>query len=207
MQQTPNAVLSINRLLNSNNFKRIIEIGTFDAGLSTFLALYCFLSRQMPNENTQVSYKIRTSARQPRDFYTFDIAIKDESMTKFVQQIGGKTIIQNVFEEPCVSGLKCIIATEGQTLLICDGGCKKKEIDVYGSALKKGDIVLVHDYSKDDETYENIQKRGIWHAWETKWESKTPDDNGIKDICEKHKIKQIHADEFDDSVWFCGQKI
>lgn len=63
MQQTPNAVLSVNRLLNDNNFKRILEIGTFDAGLSTFLALYCFLSKQMPNENTQVSYKRQTSKR------------------------------------------------------------------------------------------------------------------------------------------------
>ena len=206
MQQTPNAVLSINRLLNDNNFRRIIEIGTHDAGLSIFLALYCNLSKRLPQLNSSVGYKARTTMKTPRDFFTFDVVMRDESMTDLVQRLGGHAIIQDVFDPLCISGVGSLIKKEGQSLLICDGGNKKREFEVYSPILKQGDIIMAHDYARDATSFEKVKNRGIWHGWETKWEGEPSGDFGLKDVCEANHIEQIHADEFDDSVWFVGVK-
>lgn len=206
MQQTPQAVLSINRLLNDNDFRRIIEIGTHDAGLSMFLALYCNLSKRNPQQNSPVSYKVTTTAKTPKDFFTFDIMVRDESMTDLILRLGGHAIIQDVFESSCISNLRNLIQEPGKTLLLCDGGNKQKEFLTYCSALKVGDVIMAHDYAKDTASFASVKERGIWHGWETKWENDTSDDFGLKDICDANGISQVHADEFDDSVWFAGEK-
>jgi hypothetical protein len=203
MQQTPNAVLSLNRLLNAYNFDTIIELGTHDGGLSSLFALYCYGSQNMaysnvPNEPSL--YKNNTHNKKPKKFYTFDYVSRDIPRINFLKSIGTEfKEIDFLNNEENIKYIQDIIKNGGATLVLCDGGNKPKEFSLFSPSLKQGDVIMAHDWAFDKNAFSEIQKRGIWYGLETEWEQ-------IKESCFKNNIKQICADEFDDSVWFCGLK-
>ena len=43
---------------------------------------------------------------------------------------------------------------------------------------------------------------------ETRWEDGIGEGQqfGIRGLCERYNIEPVYAEEFDDSVWFCGRK-
>lgn len=205
MQQNPNAVLSLNRLINNHNFKNIIELGTHDGGLSTLFAIYCFGSNFnafASHANEPSLYKNKTHHKDPKKFYTFDIFLRDIPRIKLITELGAifKQIdfLNNVDH---IEYVKSLISLPGKTLLLCDGGDKIKEFEIYSSSLKTGDIIMAHDWAKDEEAFNKIKDNNIWNCWESKWE------RGIKESCEKNNIRQIYSEEFDSCVWFCGVKI
>lgn len=203
MQQTPNAVLSLNRLLNAENFDTIIELGTHDGGLSTLFALYCLGSRmpaQADNPNEPSLYKNRTHHKRPKTFYTFDYVRRDNARIHLLEQMlaqFGQVDFLN--DQAVINRIGSIITAGGRTLLLCDGGDKPKEFSLYSPFLKTGDIIMAHDYADTEAKFAQIKARGIWHGLETKW-------SDIEEACFKHNIHQIYEEEFDDSVWFCGIK-
>jgi hypothetical protein len=211
-QQNPSAFLSINRLLNAHNFDTIIEIGSHDFGLSTQLALYCALSR-MPaaceNTNEPVLYKNKTHHKSPKTFWTFDYVLRDQNAALMVQHLGGHFRQADVLtNETNINSIRELIRGGGATLLLCDGGNKKKELELYGSVLKSGDFVMLHDWAYDEATFEHNKRAGIWFSHETKWEDGVGEGQqfGIRSLCEQYGIEPIYADEFDKVAWFCGRK-
>ncbi len=211
-QQTPAAFLSINRLLNVHSFDTIIEIGSHDFGLSTPLALYCALSRmpaQCDNANEPVLYKNNTHHKRPKTFYTFDYVLRDRNAALMIQYLGGHFKQADMLtNETNIEDLRSLIRSSGSVLLLCDGGCKKRELDLYGEALKNGDFVMLHDWAYDDVAFDRNKREGIWMSHETKWEDGIGEGQqfGIKALCERYGIHQVYAEEFDKVAWFCGQK-
>jgi hypothetical protein len=211
-QQNPKSYLSINRLLNARNFDTIIELGTHDGGLSALLAFYCFLSKNKSyceNSSEPSLYKNSTHHKSPKQFYTFDIVKRDLSMINLIDGLGGTFLqLDTLHNKANIASIGELIKRGGSTLLICDGGDKKAELDLYGGFLKTGDVVMAHDWAKDKEAHQRNKDSGTWSGWEIRWENGVAEDEqfGIKDICEKHKIMQIFSEEFDDCAWFCGVK-
>lgn len=212
-QQNPRAFLSFNRLLNVHSFDTIIEIGTHDGGLSTMFALYCCLSEQKAisvNPNEPILYKNQTHHRSPKKFWTFDIVERDLAATKGIERLHGSFVRRDTLnDETTIEDIRQLIEYGRSTLLLCDGGNKKKELELYGSSLKSGDFVALHDWARDEAHFESNKARDVWHGWETRWENGIGDTQqfGIKDLCDNYGIQQVYATEFDDSAWFVGCKI
>ena len=195
-QQNPQAVLSINRLLNFYNFNTIIELGTHTGGLSILLALHC------------LQYNLKNSA-DPKTLHTFDNQIRDQDAIKILVHLAAKFERRDILHsQPDIDYVRNLIASSAPTLLLCDNGDKKKEFELYAPSLKRGDIVMLHDWAFDESARRRNVNDKIWTAWETRWENgeKDTEQFGIKEICEKNNIEQIHAEEFDSCVWFCGIK-
>ena len=203
MQQTPRAVLSLNKLLNAVNFDTIIELGTHDAGLSVLLALYSLNSKiqcRSDDANEPVLYKNKTHHKKQKTFYTFDNVIRDKGMTQLVENMGAifeKRDILN--DEDSISRIGEIIKNGGRTLLLCDNGNKVLEFNIYSKFLKSGDFIMAHDYGRDEQSFQIIKNKGIWFVHETRW-------TDLEESCNKYNIKPVLPEEFDNSVWFCGEK-
>lgn len=213
-QQNPQFLVSANRLLNAHNFDTIIECGSHTCGISLFFALYCHVSRYpatCDNPNEPSLFINRTHHRSPKSFHTFDYVVRDRAMIHTLKLLGANFYQADTLNDQAViNGIRSLIdnPASGTVLLLCDGGNKKKEVELYGEALKPGDFVMCHDWAYDSVAFERNKQQGIWFSHETKWENGEGEGQqfGIKDSCEKYGIKQIYADEFDQVAWFCGIK-
>lgn len=203
MQQTPMAILALNKLINTHHFDTIIEFGTHDAGLSLLFSIYCFGSK-LPaisdNLNEPVLYKNNTISKIPRKFYTFDITVRDKNWSALCKNLGAEVIIGDILtDQKLIDEIKSLIKNGGKVLILGDNGNKVKEFEIYSKFLKTGDFFMLHDWSYDDLTFEKIKKNNIWFSKETDFES-------IKDIMKNNNIIQVYNDIFDEAVWFCGIK-
>lgn len=214
MQQNPAALLSLNRLLLAHDFTTIIELGTHDGGLSTFFALYC-LGSQMPayadDPREPSLYKNNTHHKSPKGFFTYDNVRRDIPRAALLTQMGTHVCQADTLNDAAtIESIRNLIKTPGTTLLLCDGGDKRKEVALYGPALKPGDFIMVHDWAKNLAAATSLRDKGIWNAWESWWGEDGPTDAvprmGIMTACKANNITQIYDDEFDDVAWFCGIK-
>lgn len=100
--------------------RTIIEIGTWEGGMSRFL-FYQAQERRM-------------------NFVTFDLVAPSPIPMGFVQM--------DVFEEAdTVRGI--IAGSEHPLLLLCDGGDKPREMREYAPGLLPGDLLAVHDWEDE----------------------------------------------------------
>lgn len=212
-QQNPSAFLSFNRFLNAHNFDTIIELGTHDGGLSTMFALYCYLS-QRPAEcpaGEPVAYKNNTHHRRFKTFTTYDIARRDNAAIEAIQHLRGVfrqgDTLDDIF---MIDEIRSSIEdpASGTVLLLCDGGNKKRELELYGGSLKPGDFVCLHDWAYDETAFADNKVDGVWHCWESRWHDGVGEGQqfGISELCERYGIEPIYADEFSPVAWFVGVK-
>lgn len=125
-----------------NSFSRIIEIGTDFGGLTNLLA------------DLNISKGI--------DIYTYDI-----NPDRFVSH-NDKIIFSNEDVFSIEEKIADLISSEGRTLLLCDGGNKRKEFAVFHKFLKSGDVIMAHDYAPDDKTFTEKYVGKIWNWCEFK---------------------------------------
>jgi len=201
MQQSPFALVALNRLLNYYNFFNIIELGTHDAGLSTFFALYAKCSKMPPLDNPNEPCIIKNSSHHKtrKNFYTFDKFVRDRHQWELVQSLGANIYCGDFLEDEDLKNfIAKIIKNPGPVLLLCDGD-KVKEFNYYSNFLKEGDIIMCHDFAYDFSKAQELKDKNLWYNHEVTWEF-------LKEPCSKNNIKQIHQDIFDDVAWFCGIK-
>jgi cephalosporin hydroxylase len=122
--------------------KTIIEIGTDFGGLTNLLA----------------DIKISESA----EIHTYDI-----NKDRFISHNNKIQFhCKNVFSAE--QEIKDLIQSEGKTLLLCDGGNKQKEFEVFHKYLKSGDIIMAHDYAPNAQAFaeDYISKIWNWHEFQ-----------------------------------------
>ena len=124
-----------------SKFDNIVEIGSYNGGLSS----YIFDNRK---ENASfVSYDIDP---------TINMVTNDQGRTDIDFRIG------DCFEESVFNEIAELISKEGRTLLICDGGNKTREFNDFAQYLKKGDIVILHDYADDEVEFKEYTDYWQW---------------------------------------------
>lgn len=211
-QQRPDAFVSFNRLLNAHNFDRIIELGTHTAGTSLQFALYCLMSKtkaQCVDPNEPSLFVNQTHHRRPKAFFTYDIVARDDSVIAVLDAMGATFGQADTLNDPGTIGLiRAQVESPGPVLLLCDGGNKKRELELYGGSLKPGDFVCLHDWAFDEAAFEANKANGIWHGWEVRMTDGTGEGQqfGIDKLLERYNIEQIYSEEFDRTAWFCGVK-
>ena len=113
------------------NFARIIELGTARGTFSLYLHLFCI--------------------ERGADFYTYD---NRGSLTKGpVHDLAGTastfTQMDVLFGDSTLRPIFNLIEGEGITVLFCDNGNKQREVAIFGSRLKPGDLLAVHDWGRE----------------------------------------------------------
>jgi tetratricopeptide (TPR) repeat protein len=116
VRQPPAVVECFAAFARQENPATIIEIGTYNGGLTRLLA------------NTFPAAKI----------YTFDILDKPAGLPDRVVFRPG-----NIFE--AIPHVARLIRSPGQTLVLCDGGNKVEEFNTFAPYLKTNDCIMGHD--------------------------------------------------------------
>lgn len=168
-------VLGIYLLFNKDflsNFDNIVEIGSYNGGLSSYLY------DQKKDSSLFVSYdiapEINTAAAQRKDI---DFRIGD------------------CFETKTYNEIVSLIKRPGRTLMICDGGHKTKEFNEFSKYLKKDDIIILHDFKKDIESWNTATEYWQWpYGFETSYEE-------IKDAIVANKLEEYDGSRFNFFIW------
>jgi cephalosporin hydroxylase len=109
-----------------SKFDTIIEIGTYNGGLSTWLF-----------DNKKEGAKFVT--------YDIDIKVRSKHLNKEID-----ARIEDCFSETTFNDIVNMIETGGRCLVLCDGGDKPKEFIEFSKYLKSGDHIMCHDYCKNE---------------------------------------------------------
>lgn len=166
-------VLGVYLALNPNyisQFDNIIEIGTYNGGLTSWL-----YDNKNPNAMV-VSYDIDGTINQTK---RTDIDFR----------------VEDCFAEKSFNEIISYIQRPGKTLVVCDGGDKPKEFNIFSEYLKSGDVIIAHDYSKDDDYWNRVT-----NYWQWPYESDTNYDS-IKDAVIKNGLEPYRNEEFNFYLW------
>lgn len=190
ISQHPNTGDVFRSFFNNNNPCRILEIGTMHGGLTLMI-------KDILDDIGLSSTSIRT----------YDIE-NQEFLKPLVINTNVEVITENLFDhyyryfrdEQAKNKITQYIQQEGLTIVLCDGGCKKCEYNILAPLLKKGDIIMAHDYAPDQNFFEQNIKDKIWDWMEI-------EDKDIKDISEKYNLVPYNQEEMLSIAWNCRKKI
>lgn len=182
-QQNPYCFEVFFNFLKKNKPKRILEIGTALGGFTYFLKYTC--------NKLQLDCEILSFDIHGRHYY--------EEMVKY----GIDVRIENVFDEKYENLKQEIIDfinRDGLTLVLCDGGNKIGEFNLISKFLKKGDIIMAHDYAYDRDTFDKQINLKLWNWFEIS-------EKDIENSCIENNLVDIDRDLFEKAVWVSKIKI
>jgi hypothetical protein len=134
--QTPTAVEQFSKVLSE--FNTIIEIGT---GRGAF------------------SYWIRNTMDKDTRFITYDITgdryeFKNSDIDFRVGDCFSENVMNEIKQEIEIPNRK--------VLLLCDGGYKEREFEIFSPSLKSGDVIMCHDYAETVTEFSKLMKTLNW---------------------------------------------
>jgi hypothetical protein len=185
-EQNPNIIYPFNKLIANIKPSIIIEIGTFYGGLTLIL-------QSLLHNNTLYDSKI----------FTYDVN-KPTYLLEYINSYNNiishtKNLFTNNYDnfsnENNKEEITSLIGSDGTTLVLCDGGCKKCEFNILSPYLKSDDIIMAHDYCPNKDYFENNMKGKQWNWCEI-------EDN---DIVTNNLIKFMYED-FLSVGWLCMKK-
>jgi hypothetical protein len=91
------------------------------------------------------------------------------------------------------------ITSEGTTLVLCDGGSKKNEFRLLSNLIKKGDVIMAHDFSPNEEYF-------IDNMLDKKWNWMEIQDSDINQSVIVNNLKPYMSELFLDVAWVCKMK-
>ena len=142
MSQTYSALYFLEYYIRDHEFSLVIEIGTQKGALSLYLANMAAVTEQF-------------------HFITVDITDKDyrsrpdEGVGHWLDKLEEicpdhiEVITDDCFSPHFTDMLSIGIKNDEKVLIFCDGGDKKRELDVFGGIIKTSDHILVHDWGME----------------------------------------------------------
>lgn len=202
MSQVPKAVMYISNLLQLVKPTKILEFGTGRGGLSFLLGTYAVLKniqfktydQRFPQE--QFELNIPPIPLLNKYYYDFlnNFFIKKDLREKQARD--------QIAEE--------IKNTQGNIIIFCDA-LKIVEFSEFSPLLKKGDVILVHDYAEEynGEKWKKVILESGWSAPQESWLERDVEIEGVlnmKQIAEKYDIDYNILSDMENVIWFCGVK-
>jgi hypothetical protein len=181
-QQNPNVFEVFHNFLYKIKPKRILEIGTSIGGLTYFLNYTC----------KKIGF----------DCHILSYDIYEQSWYEDMIKNGIDVRVENVFNSNYTSVKDEVIhfiQQDGTTLILCDGGSKIHEFNLLSNYLKKGDLIMAHDYAENRIVFERDIYMKIWNWFEIS-------DNDISDACLRNNLLSYDKEIFDKVVWVCKIK-
>jgi hypothetical protein len=165
----------------ANEKLRIIEIGAAYGGFTSFLT-------KMRVKNIIHSIDV------------IDIYSRPE-LLEVVRLHNIPTHFADAHTRECQRYVNMVIARHDTPVAImCDGGSKVHEFNLYTPLLRSGDFIFAHDYSPNKEYFENNMKNINWNWHEIQ-------DSDVQEISEKYNLEQQYKQPFLDIAWLCKKKI
>jgi len=171
-QQNKNFYPAFEKLIAQENIVRVLEIGTATGGF----------------------------IRAVRDLTNAEIITYDVIETKHKATLEENNIsvnVKSVFDD--YESVEDYISGKGQVLVLCDGGNKIKEFDVFSKLLKSGDIIMAHDYSYDENLFQAYIKNHVWRWCEIQYKD-------IAMAVETNNLEPVLTEDFQEAVWTCWKK-
>jgi len=175
IKQTDDILISFPKLIDKNNFERVLEIGMFSGAFSLFI------TDQMSSDVDYLGYEIDPKVVNPK-----------------AQHLNHKTV--DVFTD--LDFISDYITQPGQTLVLCDGGNKLKEMEHLAPLIKSNDIIMCHDYVNDtkDNHKEYYKATGLNPSGQSMWEtSKTM----LQPLIDANNLIEYKEVDFGQSCWSC----
>jgi len=162
--------------------KRVLEIGTALGGFTVFLKTIC--------DELNLDTKI----------LTYDI--NELSWYNDIRNLGVDLRVENIFNSDFTEVKEEVvdfIQEDGLTIVLCDGGYKIGEFNLLSNYIKKGDLILAHDYAKDFNFFESNIKYNVWN-----WCEITEKD--ISNAVTENELTPFKEEDFTNCAWVCKQK-
>jgi len=175
--QVKNVVNVFPDFFNKEKFEIIIEIGTHLGGFSSWLY-----------EQSKL-YKFQ--------FITYDIEDKLWRVRSIYNKVPFDFRMLNVCENPGEKEIETILLSNKRCLIMCDGGDKIKEFNLFAPKLKKGDFIMTHDYAPDKNYFKKHINKKIWNWFESYDDALNIEDNNLE---------KIYSKNFIPVVWSCFKK-
>jgi hypothetical protein len=188
ISQHQNIIEPFSNMISKIKPERVLEIGTSQGGLTlmirdildqyglyqTDLTTYdvydpVYLKNSISTENKNITIKVETLFCQKYVFF------KNEET---------KNLLKNYIQE------------QGTTLILCDGGNKSAEFNLFAELIKKEDIIMAHDYAPNKEYFEQHMRDKIWNWHEIQ-------DSDIQESCQKYQLIPYMQNEFLSVAWGC----
>ena len=169
--------------------KRIIEIGTQYGGFT--LMLKDILSSAGLDDFLIRTYDVKEPAFLRKHPELDDrIEIKVEDIFSY-----------NPFsvKEEKVKELCDFMSDDTPNIILCDGGNKIKEFNVFSKIIKSGDIIMAHDYAYDKKTFEEKIQGKVWNWMEIQ-------ESDIEKCSIENNLKFFMGEEFQNVAWVCKEK-
>jgi predicted O-methyltransferase YrrM len=189
IEQNPNIIDVFNQLINDIKPSRILEIGTFAGGLT--LIMRDLLDLNNLTDSDVITYDVNT----PHFLLN---QISNIKITSKVINLFSDNYL-DFKDENSKNELIDIIGQPGVTLVLCDGGSKKNEFNLISSLLKKGDVIMAHDYAPNDEYFQKNIENKLWNWLEIQ-------DSDINESCVNNNLKPYMEEDFRKVVWVCKIK-
>jgi hypothetical protein len=180
--QMPGTEKAFSRIIKE--FDLIIELGTDNGGLSLW---------------------IYSNKKADTTFYTYEL---DPSHVQIPKEHEAYNSIKycDCLSLETITSISDLIGSSGKALILCDGGFKDKEFEIYSKSLKSGDVIMLHDFAdspNEAENYkiikDNCSSEGLWDGkgfdvHESSFES-------IKDHIIAAGLKKHNYEEFLNVLW------
>lgn len=187
---------NINSEFNKNYI--ILEIGTYFGGFTKILAD----SALGKNSNGIHTFDIEDLMLNKRQFMIEkkDIVLPEKKVSESLKEKCENVTFHkgDIFAFKTIAFINSIIQNQ-KLIIFCDGGDKPREFNFFSQFLKKGDFIFAHDYSFDEEKFEENKQNKIWFWLETK-------NSDVQSACDYYGLENFMEEEFNKCVWTCRKK-
>lgn len=189
MSQHRDATTVFKELLEIVRPARILEIGTFHGGLTLLL-------RDILDELGLVANIIRTYDIHEQEF--LKPLVTERKVEVFTKNLFNSDY-SNWKSDTDIEEIYSFIKSDGTTMVLCDGGCKKCEFNLLTPLLKNNDIIMAHDYAPNSEYFEQYMKDKIWNWHEIR-------DSDILEISQQYNLESFYQELMQSIAWCCRRK-
>ena len=170
---------------------RIIELGTGAGTITLIMGLYLYNKIGLSTVNHDDIDTVYSFDKNPENHTEPHIL----NLLRFLKiDLNYETDILETPEN--IQRVRDLIAHPGITLLLCDNGSKRKEFNLYADSLKPNDIIMLHDYSKNEETWHLLIEGHIWGTCESQYRD-------IEEACNRNNLEPYREDLFQNVAWGC----
>jgi len=180
LQQNQYLFENLKNILNLIKPNRIVEIGTARGGMTLLMS-------DILNELGLRDSRIKT----------FDITMREHLKNVKLENV--EFYVGNIFnwskrELDKPEEITNFLSDNGVNLILCDGGHKIAEFNTLTKYLKKGDIIMAHDYSPDEKTFNDEYRDKIWNWMEIS-------DKDIQETTERYNLEPYNMELIKPTAW------
>jgi cephalosporin hydroxylase len=189
MEQNPNVVFAFEKLFDEIKPDLVLEIGTFHGGLT--LLLRDILNHKGLEKTRLITYDVNSPNFLLQKTTEKEIGVRVKNL------FSPNYLDWNSLEDQME--ILELISTHKRVIVLCDGGSKKNEFRMISDLIKKGDIIMGHDYSTNQEYFDQYMIGKKWNWMEIQ-------DSDINQSVIVNNLNPYMSELFLDVAWVCKIK-